>query len=169
MPRSRCLPLAGLLLVWLAQSPAQATTAWPAADAHARHQLQAWQQQYRQLPAVEQQRIARAAEQFRRLPPVEQQQLQRSFAQLDQHHRDGWRLGPRLGRHWAGLQPLFAYVLPEQREPLLQMLHGLDDPSLERLVRLAQRTPPEQRQELRAQLLQQPASRRGTWLQQAGP
>lgn len=169
MPRSRRLPLAGLLLVWLAPLSAQAMAA-PNDKAPARHQLQAWQQQYQQLPVSEQRRIARAAEQLRQLPPAEQQQLQRSFAQLDQHHRDGWRLGPRLGLHWAGLQPLFAYVLPEQREPLLQMLHGLDEPSLERLVRLAQRTPPEQRQGLREQLLQQQATQRAAWLQQqAGP
>lgn len=169
MPRLCCLPLAGLLLAWLAPLPAMAT-AGPDGDAAARHQVQAWLQQYQQLPVAEQQRIARAAEQLRQLPPAEQQQLQRRFAQLDQHHRDGWRLGPRLGRHWAGLQPLFAYVLPEQREPLLQMLHGLDEASLERLVRLAQRTPPEQRQGLREQLLQQPAPRRAGWLQQqTGP
>ena len=167
MPALRCLPIAGLLLACALPALAAAR---PSDPVQARHQLQAWQQQYQQLPASEQRRIARAAEQFRQLPLAEQQQLQRSFAQLDQHHRDGWRLGPRLGRHWAGLQPLFAYVLPEQREPLLQMLHGLDEPSLERLVRLAQRTPPEQRQGLREQLQQQPATQRAAWLQQqAGP
>lgn len=169
MPVLRCLPIAGLLLACVLPLPALAA-AGPSEHVQSRHQLQAWLQQYQQLPASEQQRIARAAEQFRQLPLAEQQQLQRSFAQLDQHHRDGWRLGPRLGRHWPGLQPLFAFVVPEQREPLLQLLHGLDEPSLERLVRLAQRTPPEQRQTLREQLLQQPAARRAAWLQQqTGP
>jgi len=57
----------------------------------------------------------------------------------------------------------------DQQEALLQLLHGLDEPSLQRLIRLAQRTAPEQRQVLRDTLLQQPAAHRAAWLrQQAG-
>lgn len=154
------------VLLWLPLSQALAAT--PAGAVHA-HQLQAWQQQFQRLPLVEQQRIRAAWQQYRQLPPEQQQQLQRSFAGLDRLHRDGWRLGPRLGRHWPGLQPLFAYVPAGQQAALLTLLHELDEAALERLVRLAQRTAPEQRQSLREALLALPAAQRASWLrQQAG-
>ena len=168
MLRSHRAVRAGLVVVLLALIPA-AVAANAAATAARNQQLQAWQQQYQQLPAAERQRIQAAWRQYQQLPLPQQQQLQRSFSGLDQLHRTGWRLGPRLGRHWPGLQPLFAYVDPVQREALLQLLHGLDEPSLQRLIRLAQRTAPEQRQVLRDTLLQQPAAHRAAWLrQQAG-
>ena len=154
--RSACL---GVLL-WLPLSSAGAA---PQA-----HQLRAWQQQYQVLPLAEQRRIQAARAQFQQLPAEQQQQLQRSFAALDRLHRDGWRLGPRLGRHWPSLQPLLGYVEPAQQPALLQMLHSLDDAGLERLARLAQRTAPEQRQPLRDELLAMPAAQRARWLQQQG-
>lgn len=165
MVRSLRARWTGLIVAVVALIPAVVS----ASTAARNQQLQAWQQQYQQLPAAERQRIQAAWRQYQQLPLPQQQQLQRSFSGLDQLHRTGWRLGPRLGRHWPGLQPLFAYVDPVQREALLQLLHGLDEPSLQRLIRLAQRTAPEQRQVLRDTLLQQPAAHRAAWLrQQAG-
>ena len=143
-----------------------AVALWPmAGQAADRHQLAAWQDQWAQLPAAEQQRLHLAWQQFQQLPVDQQQQLRERFAQLDAAYRAGWRLGPRLGQHWAALQPLFGFVEPSQRDALLQALHGLDDAALLRLARLAQRTPPEGRQALREALLAQPPSQRGSWLQ----
>lgn len=161
--RARLAPagLGGVLLLGLLLPPQPAS-----AQAH---QLQAWQQQYQRLPASEKQRIQAAWQQYRQLPLEQQQQLRRSFDSQDQLHRDGWRLGPRLGAHWPGLQPLLAYVDPAQREALLQLLYALDEASLQRLTRLAQRTAPEQRQALRDELLQLPPGQRPGWLrEQAG-
>lgn len=154
---------AGLLLLLTALVPCALASAPGAASAH---ELLAWQQQYQRLPVAEQRRIQAAWQHYQQQSPQQQQQLQRSFASLDRLHRDGWRLGPRLGQHWAGLQPLFAYVPASQQALLLSLLHGLDDAALERLVRLAQRTAPEQRQDLRDTLLQLPAAHRGAWLRQ---
>lgn len=128
------------------------------------HALRSWQAQWQQLPAAERQQLQQAWQQYRQLPVAEQQALRQRFDQLDRLHREGWRLGPRLGAHWPRLQPLLAFVPASQRDPLLQALHGLDDASLARLERLSLRTPPEQRQALREGLLAQPAAQRGAWL-----
>lgn len=135
-----------------------------------RHQLQAWQSQFAALPAAEQARILQAQRDYLQLPEAQQQQLRARFDQLDRLHRDGWRLGPRLGRYWPGLQPLFGYLDQAERAPVLVMLHGLDDGALEVLVRLSERTPPGERAQLRQQLLAQPPASRGQWLRaRVGP
>lgn len=163
---SVCRPLAvalcGLLLALPASSAARPAPAGA-------HRLQAWQQLLEAMPAGERARIAEAAERVAAMPPAEQQALRQRFAGLDRLHREGWRLGPRLGRYWPGLQPLVGLVPPEQRQPLLALLWSLSDEDLHHLVRLAGRTPPEERDALRRQLLAQPAAARSDWLRrQAG-
>lgn len=134
------------------------------------HQLQAWQAQFEALPASEQARLRQAQRDYQQMPEVQQQQLRSQFDQLDRLHREGWRLGPRLGRYWPGLQPLIGYLPQVQRVPMLELLRGLDELALEHLVRLAERTPPSGRQQLREQLLALPPAQRARWLaERAGP
>ena len=99
------------------------------------------------------------------LPVVEQQALRARFAGLDRLYRDGWRLGPQLGAFYPALQPLLGYLPETQREPMLALLRQLDARQLGQLSRLSQRTPPQEREALRTELLALPAAGRAQWLQ----
>ena len=99
-------------------------------------------------------------------PPERQQALRAEFAALDVTQRHGWRLGQALGADFAKLHPLLAYVPADQRSPLLTVLRGMDAQQRADLAVLAQRTPPQDREALRAELLTVPASRRSAWLQE---
>lgn len=134
-----------------------------------RHQMRGWQAALAALPTDERRRVSEAAAQVAAMTPEEQQRLRAGFDRLDSLHRDGWRLGPRVGRHWAGLQPLLGFMSPAEREPMLQLVWSLDEQGLVRLTRLAGRTPPEARAEVRRTLLSLPPEQRGSWLaRQAG-
>ena len=99
------------------------------------------------------------------LPVVEQQALRARFAGLDRLYRDGWRLGPQLGAFYPALQPLLGYLPETQREPMLALLRQLDARQLGQLSRLSQRTPPQEREAMRTELLALPAAGRAQWLQ----
>jgi hypothetical protein len=149
-PAPRTDPAAG----WSALVPAQQR------DLRARYA--AW----RALPESERQRIRQAAARVAALSAAERDALRARFAGQDQLHRDGWRLGPQLGALYPKLQPLLGYVPAEQREPLLTLLRQLDPEQLAQLTLIAQRTPPQDRAELRAQLLGVSAAGRGAWLRE---
>ena len=75
---------------------------------------------------------------------------------------EGTRQLQHLQQRWAQIN----YQLPEaQREPMLALLRQLDARQLGQLGLLSQRTPPQEREALREQLLAAPASARGEWLQ----
>ena len=158
--RRRAWLAAGLGL-WLAWQPLQADRRAPDV-----HQLQAWQQQWLALPASERSRILAAARWLATQPAEEQARLQQRFQQLDRMHREGWRLGPRVGAHWPGLQPLVGWLPPAQRQPMRAVLWSLADEDLVRLVRLVERTPPEGRNALRRSLLEKTPAQRQAWLRQ---
>src|SRR5690606_23319234 len=63
-------------------------------------------------------------------------------------------------------QPLLMQVPAAQREPLLAVLHELSALQLDDLATLAQRTPPQERDALRRELLSTAATSRTAWLRQ---
>ena len=91
--------------------------------------------------------------------------MRAQFDALDASQRRGWRLGPTLGADYEKLQPLLAYVPPAQRLPLLASLRAMTAEQRAELAVLAQRTPPQDRQALRAELLAQPGAQLESWLQ----
>ncbi|TWG88389.1 uncharacterized protein DUF3106 [Luteimonas sp. J16] len=130
-----------------------------------RERREAWLA-WRDLPAPERARMQAARAAWRSLPVDRQQALRARFDALDAGIRRGWLLGPVLGPHWPRLHALFAHVGPEERDALLGALRALPPQALEDLGVLAQRTPPQDRAALRAQLLALPAERRAVWLRE---
>ncbi|MDI1252178.1 hypothetical protein [Thermomonas sp.] len=125
-----------------------------------RGQWQAW----RALTAGERIQLRGIAERWRTLAPQQQQALRERFQVQTFDARNGWWLGPTLGRDWPRIQALFAYVDVGQRDALLQLLRTTDRDGWDVLARLAQTTSPEERAQLRAELLAQAPSQRGAWL-----
>ncbi|TCT21677.1 DUF3106 domain-containing protein [Thermomonas haemolytica] len=144
---------------------ARRTQAWerlaPAARAQARAAWADWQA----LPESERTQLRAIAAHFDALPAPEQQALQARYAQQPFDAHRGWHLGPRLGRDWPRIAPLFAFVDAGERAALLQLLRELSGDDLEALARLAQTTPPQARATLRRTLLAEPPTRRSAWLQ----
>ncbi|MBN8792822.1 MAG: DUF3106 domain-containing protein [Stenotrophomonas nitritireducens] len=178
----RLLPV---LLVLLPAAPSLATpAAVPPSAAHAagavpdprshwsalapaqQRELRARYAAWRALPESERQRVRRAAATMAALPAAEREALRDRFLGLDRLHRDGWRLGPQLGAQYPKLQPLLGYLPEHQREPMLALLRQLDAAQLAQLGVLSQRTPPQERDALRDQLLAVPAAGRADWLRQ---
>lgn len=139
---------------------------WAAMNASQQRQLRERYAAWQAMPDNERQRVRQAAAAVAALPPAERQALHERFLGIDQMHRDGWLLGPRLGAVYASLQPLFGYLPAAQREPVLALLHQLDATELEQLGRVAQRTPPQERAALRETLLTLAPAQRGAWLRQ---
>lgn len=138
--------------------------AWHALpDAQRRQQRERWQA-WQALSPSERVRIETAAAQFAGLPVREQLDLRARHAQLDEAERRGWLLGPTLGADWAGLQPLLMQVPEQQRDALLEALRAMSAQQRADLAVLAQRTPPQARARLRADLLATPAGQRGAWM-----
>ena len=98
------------------------------------------------------------------LDPLEQQSLRERFLAQPSDARNGWWLGPALGRDWPRINALFAFVDAAERDALLQLLRETDIDGWDVLARLAQITPPEERAQLRTELLAQSPSQRGAWL-----
>lgn len=139
---------------------------WESATPAQRRDLRDRYAAWRALDDGERARIRAAAARLAMAPEGERQVVHARFDALDRLHRDGWRLGPELGALYPALQPLFGYLPPAEREPVLALLRGLDREQRAELALLSQRTPPTARAELRQQLLAQPAQRRGTWIRQ---
>lgn len=147
-----------------AQSGGDPQSHWAALAPAQQRELRARYAAWRALPESERQRIRRAASDMAALPAGEREALRDRFLALDRLHRDGWRLGPQLGAQYPKLQPLLGYLPEHQREPMLALLRQLDAAQLAQLGVLSQRTPPQERDALREQLLAVPAAGRGDWL-----
>ncbi len=139
---------------WASMSPTQ--------KREVRSRYAAWQA----LPASEQQRIRQAAAAIAALPDAQRQALRARYMAIDQMHRDGWLLGPQLGVLYPRLQPLLGYLPAAEREPVIALLRQLDAAQLEQLSLISQRTPPQQREELRTQLLALAPAQRDAWLRE---
>jgi uncharacterized protein DUF3106 len=156
---------------WMAFSPRQqqalrarmaAWDALPEAERQRRRgQWQAWQA----MPAPQRAQLQAAAIAFASLPAQQQQTLRAQFAALDATAQRGWLLGPALGSDYTRLQPLLLQVPGAQRDRLLAVLQSMTSTERADLGRLAQRTPPQQRDALRRALLSTSAINRAAWLQ----
>lgn len=157
--------------LWSALSPAQQQAlreriaAWDALPEATRQRRRERWQAWQQMPATQRMQLQAAARTFASLPVAEQQALRTQFAQLDATAQRGWLLGPTLGRDYGDLQPLLLQVPLEQRRPLLAVLQAMRSAERADLGRLAQRTPPQQRDDLRRALLSTSAVNRAAWLQ----
>lgn len=138
--------------------------AWQQLDAAGRAEVRARYEAWGALSEADRARIREAQARFASLPPDQQQALRTQFQAMDALHRGAWLLGPRLGRYYVSLQPLFGFVPPAQRAPALAMLRSLDEPQLQQLAVIAQRTPPQDRAALRNELLALTPAARAQWL-----
>ncbi|MET0718290.1 MAG: DUF3106 domain-containing protein [Pseudoxanthomonas sp.] len=138
--------------------------AWDAMPPGEREDRRARYQAWLQLDAAERESLRGLAAQVAAFPPERRQALRAQFDALDDVQRYGWRLGPSLGRDYASLHPLLAYVSSPQRGPLLARLRRMDAQQRSDLAVLAQRTPPQDRQALREELLSVPLSETAAWM-----
>lgn len=143
----------------------QSLAAWKALPLAERENRRARYQAWLQLDEAERLRLRAVAAEIAGFPPQRQQALRSQFDALDASQRRGWRLGPTLGADYGKLQPLLAYVLPAQRLSLLASLRSMTAGQRAELAVLAQRTPPQDRQALREELLAQPGAQLDAWLQ----
>ncbi|AMJ56520.1 MULTISPECIES: DUF3106 domain-containing protein [Stenotrophomonas] len=146
----------------VAGTPGSWATQTAAQKRELRSRYAAWQA----LPESERQRIRHAAAAVAALPVADQQALRARYLAIDQMHRDGWLLGPQLGVLYPRLQPLFGYLPAAQREPVIALLRQLDPVQLEQLSLISQRTPPQQREALRTELLALAPAQRDAWLRE---
>jgi hypothetical protein len=140
--------------------------AWDALPRHEREERRARYLAWRELDESERNALRALAVEVASFPPERQQALREEFAALDASQRHGWRLGRALGADYMKLHPLLAYVPAEHRLPLLAMLRDMDMQQRADLAVLAQRTPPQDRDALRTELLAIPGPQRAAWLQQ---
>ncbi|MFI8717425.1 DUF3106 domain-containing protein [Stenotrophomonas sp. NPDC077464] len=146
---------------------APAIPATPAAlDPAQLRQLRARYAQWQALPEAERARIRDAARRVAALPAAQQQALRARFDEQDQRFRDGWLLGPQLGQQFPKLQGLFGYLPAAQRESALVALRQLNDGQLAQLTLIAQRTPPQERDQVRDQFLGLAPAARDAWLRE---
>lgn len=145
-------------------TPAQRQARWQAMTPAQRSELRARYRAWRALDETERNRVRAGRARWEALPADQQRALRTQFTTMDRLHRDGWRLGPTLGAHYPRLQPLFGYVPEAQRGSVLTLLRALDQEQLRQLAVLSQRTPPQERDALRDELLAQPAAARAAWL-----
>lgn len=142
----------------------QRLAAWnalPRAEREARRmRYLAW----KQLPPDERAQLRALAAQVAAFPPERRQALRTQFDALEEVQRRGWRLGPTLGRDYAALFPLLAYVPASQQQPLLARLRGLDAQQRADLAVLVQRTPPQERAALRRELVAIAPATLAVWL-----
>lgn len=140
--------------------------AWQALPPPERAMLRERWDAWRNLPPAQQAAVGDAAATFAALLPEQQRDLRLEFADVPAAERRGWLLGPRLGQAWPRLQPLLMQVPAAQREPLLATLHQLSLLQLDDLATLAQRTPPQERDALRRELLSTAEANRTAWLRE---
>lgn len=138
--------------------------AWDAlAPEERRARRDAWMA-WQALPPAEREGLRVAATAFAALPQDRRQALRARYDALDENERQGWLLGPTVGADWPRLHALFAQVPEAQTAPLRAALRALTPEARADLAVLAQRTPPQARDELRNALLSTPAHARAAWL-----
>jgi hypothetical protein len=157
---------------WAAWTPEQrlawerrraAWLALPRAERRARRERFA---RWHALDPAERAQVSAATMAWGLLPLEERQALHARFAALDASTQRGWLLGPVLGADYARLQPLLAQVPAAQHAPLLAALRGMTPQERADLGLLAQRVPPQGRDELRRGLVSTSEANRAAWLQQ---
>lgn len=125
-----------------------------------RERYLAWQA----LPSDERALVRAAMRRHAALPADQQLALRAQFEALDRSDRRGWLLGPSLGADYPALQPLLAQVPAADHEALLRVLRAMTRQQRIDLAVLVQRTPPQERDELRRALLSTSAANRQQWL-----
>lgn len=141
-----------------------AATAQTALEPAQLRELRSRQAQWQALPEAERTRIREAAQRLAALPPEQQQSVRATFAAQDTRFREGWRLGPTLGAQFPKLEGLFGYLPSDQRETALATLRQLSAGQLAQLTLIAQRTPPQERDTVRAAFLALGPAERDRWL-----
>lgn len=177
-----------LLAWWLATAPPKTAEEWPvphvghgspADAAPLAERMRAWDrlpatergwqrgawQAWQALPIDERAALRATAVRYAALPAPEQAELRARFDEQPPDARAGWWLGPRLGLEWPRVAALFAYVDEQQRDAVVALLRAASPADLHALERLAQSTPPEERDAVRATLLSLPAAQRSAWLE----
>lgn len=139
--------------------------AWDALPATERARRREHWQAWNAMPVDRQALLRAAARNFAGLPAEEREALRAEFDALPPAERRGWLLGPVLGAEWAGLEPLFMQVPANERAPLLAVLHEMPASQVRDLATLAQRTPPQEREALRRELLGTRTDARAEWLE----
>jgi len=142
----------------------QRLAAWEALPVGEREERRARYLAWLQLDAGERESLRMLAAQVDAFAPERRQALRAQFDALEDVQRRGWRLGPVLGRDYATLHPLLAYVPAAQRLPLLARLRSMDERQRADLAVLVQRTPPQDRQTLRGELLSVSPAEVAAWL-----
>jgi len=139
-------------------------TAWdalpPMQRGERRERYLAWQA----LPSDERALVRAAMRRHAALPADQQLALRAQFEALDRSDRRGWLLGPSLGADYPALQPLLAQVPVADHEALLRVLRAMTRQQRIDLAVLVQRTPPQERDELRRALLSTSSANRQQWL-----
>ena len=155
---------------WQAWSPeeraafAERAASWDALPAAERgRRREAWVA-WRALPAMQREQVGGMSREFAARPVAEREALRARYRELDGSVRHGWRLGPVLGADYWRLHGLLAQVPARQREPLLQVLRDMTAAQRAQLSVLTQRTPPQERDGLRRDLIATPPARRQEWL-----
>lgn len=143
----------------------QRVAAWNALPLAEREDRRARYQAWLQLQESERIRLRAVAAEFAAFPLERQQALRTQFDALDDSQRRGWRLGIALGADYEKLHSLLAYVPADQRLSLLAALRAMTAQQRADLAVLVQRTPPQDRQALRASLAAQPPTQLAMWLQ----
>lgn len=138
--------------------------AWDAMPAAERARLREHWQAWRAMPSDRQALVRGAARRFDALPAAERKALHGEFAAMSPDARRGWLMGPVLGPEWAALAPLLMQVPVAERVPLLEVLHDLPPSQVRDLATLAQRTPPQEREALRRELIGMAPEERAAWL-----
>jgi len=144
-----------------------APSSWETLSPALQRQRRADHATWRAMSEAERQRVRAAASRFAALPPARQQALRTQFQAQDQAFRDGWRLGPLLGEHYGRLQGLFGFLPETQRATALAVLQALTPAQVAKLTLVSQRTPPQERDQVRAAFLAVPAAGRDAWLSRA--
>lgn len=145
---------------------ARRMVAWDALPPLERARQRAAYADWMALDAQTRARLTQAAATLSTLPPAQRQAMQARFEALDQTDQAGWRLGPDLGADYAKLHPLLAFMPEAERQPLLAALRQMTAPQRADLAVLAQRTPPQERDALRQDLIATTAQDRDRWLQE---
>ena len=119
---------------------------------------------WRALVPAERVALRGVADRLKAMPAPERMAVRSRFEALPHDARHGGWLGPRLQGAWPRVAPLFGFVPEAQRAQLLQLLREANSDDIDALERLAQTTPPEEREAVRAALLRVPAAQRRAWV-----